>query len=126
MKGFGDISYLIDNDTRLSFMFGATNNRFQIPNNPNQTPQFGYLDTVDFNSADLDERQRDRPRGSACWRCRASSARTDYQVSAGPALQPVGFTPDEIGDLMFNGVAATINRTNRANTLQADLLHADG
>ncbi len=61
-KGFGDISYLIDDDTRLSFMFGATNNRFEIPNNPDQTPQFGYLDTVDFDSAQLDERQRETTR----------------------------------------------------------------
>ncbi|OZB61371.1 MAG: TonB-dependent receptor, partial [Lysobacterales bacterium 13-68-4] len=30
------------------------------------------------------------------------------------------FTPDLIGDLMFNGVASTIDRSNRASTLQAD------
>lgn len=119
VKGFGDISYLIDNDTRLSLMFGATNNRFQIPNNPNQTPQFGYLDTVDFNSAQLDERQRETTRFGVL-SLQGKIGRTDYQVSAGQRYSSVGFTPDEIGDLMFNGVAATIDRTNRANTLQAD------
>ncbi|WP_266180572.1 TonB-dependent receptor [Dyella humicola] len=119
VKGFGDISYLIDNDTRLSFMFGATNNRFQVPNNPNQTPQFGYLDTVNFDSAQLDERQRETTRFGVL-SLQGKIGRTDYQVSAGQRYSSVGFTPDEIGDLMFNGVAATIDRNNRANTLQAD------
>src|SRR5579883_559724 len=32
VKGFGYLSYLLNDDARLSFMFGVTNNRFQIPN----------------------------------------------------------------------------------------------
>ncbi|KLD62997.1 TonB-dependent receptor [Dyella japonica] len=119
VKGFGDVSYLIDDNTRISFMFGATNNRFDIPNNPNQTPQFGYLDTVDFNSADLNERQKEQTRFGVL-SLQGKWGKTDYQVSLGQRYSHVGFDPDEIGDLMFNGVASTINRTNRADTLQAD------
>ena len=119
VKGFGDISYLIDDDTRLSFMFGVTNNRFQIPNNPSQQPQFGYLDTVDFNSADLDERQQEKTRFGVL-SLQGKLGKTDYQVSVGQRYSAVGFTPDDVGDLMFNGVASTINRSNRASTLQAD------
>ncbi|WP_199099592.1 TonB-dependent receptor [Dyella sp. ASV21] len=119
VKGFGDISYLIDENTRISFMFGMTNNRFQIPNNPDQTPQFGYLDTVNFNSADLNERQSEQTRFGVL-SLQGKWGKTDYQVSLGQRYSHVGFTPDDIGDLMFNGVASTIGRTNRANTLQAD------
>ncbi|WP_243042888.1 TonB-dependent receptor [Dyella sedimenti] len=119
VKGFGDISYLINDNTRLSFMFGVTNNRFQIPNNPDQEPQFGYLDTVDFNSAKLNENQRETTRFGVL-SLQGKLGDTAYQVSAGQRYSHVGFTPDDIGDLMFNGVASTINRTNRANTLQAD------
>lgn len=119
VKGFGDVSYLIDDDTRLSFMFGATNNRFQIPNNPNQTPQFGYLDTVDFNSANLNERQKEKLTFGVL-SLQGKLGKTDYQVSLGARYTHVGYTPDDIGDLMFNGVASTINRTNKAGTLQAD------
>ncbi|OOG60669.1 TonB-dependent receptor [Rhodanobacter sp. B05] len=118
-KGFGDISYLIDNDTRLSFLFGVANNRFQIPNNPGQTPQFGYLDTVDFNSADLDERQRENTRfGVLALQGKLGS--TDYQVSVGQRYSSLIYTPDRIGELMFNGVASAVSRSNRASTLQAD------
>ncbi|MHB1059409.1 MAG: TonB-dependent receptor [Rhodanobacter sp.] len=119
VKGFGDISYLIDNDTRLSFLFGVANNRFQIPNNPNQTPQFGYLDTVDFNSADLDERQRENTRFGVL-ALQGKLGPTDYQVSIGQRYSSLAYTPDRIGELMFNGVASDIGRSNRASTLQAD------
>ncbi|HET6431931.1 TonB-dependent receptor [Dyella sp.] len=119
VKAFGDISYLINNDTRLSFLFGAANSRFQIPNHPGQQPSFGYLDTVDFNSALLDERQRETTRfGVLSLQGKAGS--TDYQVSLGQRYSSLNFLPDPIGDLMFNGVASTINRSNRASTLQAD------
>ena len=119
VKGFGDISYLIDDNTRVSFMFGATNNRFEIPNNPNQEPQFGYLDRTDFNSADLNERQREQTRFGVL-SLQGKWGKTDYQVSLGQRYSTVGFMPDEVGDLMFNGVASSINRSNRASTLQAD------
>jgi outer membrane receptor protein involved in Fe transport len=119
VKGFGDISYLINDTTRLSFMFGVSNSRFQIPNNPDQTPQFGYLDTVDFNSANLNEQQQEKTRFGVL-ALQGKIGETAYQVSAGQRYSSVDFTPDTIGDLMFNGVAADINRTNRASTLQAD------
>jgi outer membrane receptor protein involved in Fe transport len=119
VKGFGDISYLINNDTRLSFMFGVSNNRFQIPNNPGQTPQFGYLDTTNFNSADLNEQQREKTRFGVL-SLQGKMGSTDYQVSVGQRYTSSDFTPDNIGDLMFNGVAATVDRSNSASTLQAD------
>ena len=119
VKGFGEVSYLVDNDTRLSFMFGVTNNRFQIPDNPGQTPQFGYLDRTGFNSALLNEQQREKTRfGTLALQGKLGS--TDYQVSLGQRYTSVGFSPDLIGDLMFNGVAAAVNRSNRASTVQAD------
>ncbi|EIM03296.1 TonB-dependent receptor [Rhodanobacter thiooxydans] len=120
VKGFGDISYLIDNDTRLSFLFGVANNRFQIPNNPGQVPAFGYLDTVDFNSADLDGRQRENTRFGVL-ALQGQLGATDYQVSVGQRYSSLAYAPDRIGELMFNGVASAVSRSNRASTLQADL-----
>jgi len=119
VKAFGDVSYLIDNDTRLSFLFGATNNRFDIPNNPGQTPQFGYLDVTNFDSAQLDERQRETTRFGVL-SLQGKLGGTAYQVSAGQRYSGLDFTPDDIGDLMFNGVASDVRRANRASTLQAD------
>ena len=119
VKAFGDISYLIDNNTRLSFLFGAANSRFEIPNKPGQAPAFGYLDQTDFNSADLNERQREQTRFGVL-ALQGKLGKTDYQVSIGQRYSSLRFEPDLIGDLMFNGVASSINRSNRSSTLQAD------
>ncbi|WP_369931106.1 TonB-dependent receptor [Xanthomonas sp. NCPPB 2632] len=119
VKAFGDVSYLINNDTRVSFMFGATNNRFEIPNNPGQTAQFGYLDVTNFDSAQLDERQQEKTRFGVL-SLQGKMGDTAYQVSAGQRYSSLDFTPDDIGDLMFNGVASDVRRANRATTLQAD------
>ncbi|NID17439.1 TonB-dependent receptor [Luteibacter yeojuensis] len=119
VKAFGDVSYLIDDDTRLSFLFGATNNRFEIPDNPGQSPEFGYLDVTNFDSARLDERQREKTRFGIL-SLQGKLGGTAYQVSAGQRYSGLDFTPDDIGDLMFNGVASNVRRANRASTLQAD------
>ncbi|THD07959.1 TonB-dependent receptor [Rhodanobacter lindaniclasticus] len=119
VKGFGDISYLIDDDTRMSLLFGAANNRYQIPNNPDQVPAFGYLDTVDFDSADLDQRQRETTRFGVL-ALQGKLGVTDYQLSLGQRYSRLAYTPDRIGELMFNGVASAVGRSNRASTLQAD------
>jgi outer membrane receptor protein involved in Fe transport len=97
----------------------VTNNRFQIPNNPNQTPRFGYLDTVNFNSANLNERQDEQTRFSDV-ALQGKIGDTDYQVSLGQRYSGLQYYPDDVGDLMFNGVAGQINQSDRASTLQAD------
>ncbi len=61
-KAFADLTYLVNDNTRLSVFAGFANNRFQIPVNPGQTPQFGYLDTTTFDSSQLDETQRETTR----------------------------------------------------------------
>ncbi len=118
-KAFGYVSYLLADSSRLGFMFGATDNRFQIPNNPGQVPQFQLGDVGDFDSRDLDERQREVTRFGVL-SLQGTLNETGYQVSVGQRFTSVGYQPDPIGDLVFNGVAGTIARSNRADTLQAD------
>src|SRR5690242_15999677 len=119
LKSFGDVSYLIDAHTRLSFLFGTANNWFQIPNVPNELPQFGYLDRTTFDSSLIDARQRENTRFGVL-ALQGKLGQTNYQVSLGQRYTDVEYTPDRIGELMFNGVAATVTRSNRASTLQAD------
>lgn len=120
IKGFGDIAYLISDDARVSFMFGVTNNRFQIPNNPDQQPAFQLGGISEFDSANLDERQREVTRFGVL-SVQGKLGGSDYQVSLGQRYTGVNYQPDPIGDLIFNGVAGSIDRSNRANTLQADI-----
>jgi outer membrane receptor protein involved in Fe transport len=120
LKAFGDVSYLIDDSTRLSFLFGANDSRFEIPNNPAQEPAFVLDGVPSFDSRDLNERQNEKTRFGTL-SLQGLIGTTSYQVSVGQRYTSVDYTPDPIGDLVFNGVAGTIARSNRANTLQADV-----
>ncbi len=118
-KAFGYVSYLIDDDSRMSFMFGSTNNRFQIPNNPGQDPAYTLAGVDSFDSAMINERQHEVT-DFGVLALQGKIDTTQYQISVGQRYTGVKYSPDPIGDLIFNGVAGTINRSNRADTLQAD------
>ncbi len=118
-KTFGYLSYLLSDDARLSFMFGTTNNRFQIPNNPDQEPSYTLAGVDSFDSSKLDERQREITRFGV-FALQGKFGGSDYQISLGERYTSVNYQPDAVGDLIFNGVAGTIARSNRADTLQAD------
>jgi outer membrane receptor protein involved in Fe transport len=116
---FGSLSYLINDDTRATVMFGSTDNRFQIPDNPGQEPVYSLAGVPGFDSSTLDERQREVTRFGV-FSLQGSLGSTDYQVSFGQRYTSVNYRPDPIGDLIFNGVAGTIGHSNRSDTLQAD------
>lgn len=118
-KGFGYVSYLLTDDTRLSFIFGTTNNRFQIPNNPDQQPSYTLSGVNAFDSSKLDERQREVT-DFGVLALQGKFGDTNYQVSLGERYTGVTYAPDIVGDLIFNGVAGATDRSNRADTLQAD------
>ncbi len=119
-KGFGYLSYLVSDDARLVFMFGTADNRFQIPNNPGQQPVYDLAGVPSFDSSNLNENQHEITRfGVLSLQGRFDN--TDYQISLGQRYTSADFQPDPIGDLIFNGVASTVDQANRANTLQADL-----
>ena len=120
-KGFGLLSYVLGEDSRVSVMFGTTNNRFQIPDVPGQAPSF-MLDTAPpADSSTLDARQRERNRFAVLSYQGAFGASVDYQVSVFNRSTDVHYQPDPVGDLEFNGIAADILRRNDASGLQADL-----
>jgi len=120
-KGFGLLSYVLGEDSRVSVMFGTTNNHFQIPDVPGQTPSF-TLDTVPpADSSTLDARQRERNRFAVLSYQGAFRANVDYQVSVFTRSTDVHYQPDPVGDLEFNGIAADILRRNDASGVQADL-----
>ena len=119
LQTFGYLSYLFNTTTRATFLFGSADNRFQIPDNPGQQPAYTYDDISDFDSSKLNENQRETTR-FGIFSLQGHAGDTDYQVSLGQRYTSVDFRPDPIGDLVFNGVASTVGRSNRANTLQAD------
>ena len=133
-KSFGNLSYFLDDNTRLGAMFGTYNGRFQIPNNPDQAPGFtlaGRSDaqagTSTLPSSQLDENQREVNRFLVL-SLQKSLGDLNYQVSAFHQYSQLHFTPDPIGDLIYNGVASDSRRSNSASGAQFDVsykLHQD-
>lgn len=119
-KGFAYFSLLIDDTSRASLILGATQNRFQIPNVPGQIQKFNLSGVSDYPSANLNEHQRENTRyGIFSYQSKVGD-NFDYQVAAFTRFTNVFFTPDIIGDLVYNGVASTIARSSVASGLQAD------
>ena len=115
----GKVTGIIDEQTRVSFIAGGSSARFQIPNNPGQTPAFTLYGATDLNSALLDQRQWESTWfGIASLQKHYASA--DFQLSGFTRYSSLDYKPDPFGDLMFNGIAPWSNRTNLAIGVQGD------
>jgi hypothetical protein len=103
--GLAYISIIIDPDTRISLILGGFDGQFQIPNNPGQaTLGFAVNGVTDFNSTRLNERQRERT-DFAILSLQKHVGDVDLQLSAYTRYSSLRFSPDPLGDLLFNGIA---------------------
>jgi len=126
-KTFGNLSYFVDDNTRLGMMFGTYNGKFQIPNNPGQVPSFSLAGVSDAQagtsslpSSQLNENQREVNRFLVL-SFQKTLGDLNYQLSAFHQYSELHFTPDTAGDLVYNGVASDTLRSNSASGLQADV-----
>jgi outer membrane receptor protein involved in Fe transport len=121
-KGFGYLSYLLNDTSRINLLFGTSDNRFQIPNVPGQTPSF-TLDggPASIDSSTLDANQQERNRFTVLSFQSSVGSNVDYQISMFTRSTDVHYQPDPVADLMFNGIGANIYRRNEASGLQSDL-----
>jgi outer membrane receptor protein involved in Fe transport len=118
-KGFLYASDLLNPSTRVSIIAGTSVGNFQIPNNPNQQAGFTAFGVSDFNSAALNENQQERNHYGVL-ALQKSTADVDYQIATFTRYSTVNFTPDALGDLIFNGVASQVYRSDFANGVQGD------
>ena len=119
-KTFEYFSYVLDDTSRVSLMLSTSFARFQIPNNPGQDAAFTLKGVPSFDSANLDENQREENH-YAIVAYQKSTADVSAQVSAFTRYSLVAFTPDHDGDLIFNGVASRVHRAIVGNGLESDV-----
>jgi len=117
--GLAKVTGIIDEQTRVSFIAGGSNARFQIPNNPNQTPGFTVAGASNFDSALLDQRQWESTYFGMVSLQKHTSA-LDFQLSGFTRYSNLTYQPDPFGDLMFNGIAPWARRENFAIGMQGD------
>ncbi|WP_428486282.1 TonB-dependent receptor [Rhodopila sp.] len=119
--GLLHVSGIVDPTTRISFIAGVSNDVFQIPNNPNQTPTLGLTvnGISDFNSASLTEHQREIT-DFGILSLQKHIDTVDIQISAFSRYTSLYFTPDPLGDLLYNGISQTAARSVWSTGAQTD------
>ncbi len=119
-KAFGYLSYLLDDVSSMSLIFGTTNNRFQIPNIPGETAPYQVQGSAGPNSSQLNDQQRETTHYMIASYQAAVGDRWNYQVSLFTRYTDVNFQPDVTGDLAFNGVSSAVLRSGWTNGIQSD------
>jgi outer membrane receptor protein involved in Fe transport len=120
-RGFAYLSGIIDPTARITGIFGTSRGQFQIPNTPGLSPGLGLAvnGITDFNSAALNENQRQITHYSIV-ALQEKLGPMDLQLSAFQRYSSLYFTPDPLGDLLFNGIAQNAYRRSIATGSQAD------
>ena len=119
--GLAHISAVIDPTTRVSLLAGVSNDFFQIPNNPGQSPSFSLSpdSQTPFDSATLNEHQREIT-DFTILSVQKQFSTVDVQSSIFSRYSSLYYSPDPLGDLLFDGVSQTAARSVWSSGSQSD------
>jgi outer membrane receptor for ferrienterochelin and colicins len=119
--GFGYFEQILDESNRVSVVAGSSNDRFQIPNQDGLQPGLGL--TVNgqtaFPSALLDENQREITHFGAV-SLQHSQGDLSVQTSLIARYSSLNFSPDPLGDLLYNGISQQAHKRDVAYGVQSD------
>jgi hypothetical protein len=116
---FGYSSYIVDDTSRFVLLTSGYHGDFEIPNTPGLPPMFTDMGRSTFNSAKLDETQVEQD----AYAILAYQKKIDdfnMQASVFTLYSSVLFRPDNVGDLIFNGVASRVDRDIFSNGIALD------
>src|SRR6266853_233643 len=118
-KLFGYFSYIFDETSRLTLLMSGNHSDFQIPNNPGQTEAFTDMGRSTFDSSKLNENQSEQS-SYAILTYQKKADDFSMQASIFTRYSSVLFRPDDVGDLIFNGVASRVDRSILSNGIEFD------
>jgi hypothetical protein len=124
---FAYMEYILDDSNRLGAVLSSSAGKFQIPNRAGQIPGITNADgtplTVDgrttYPSDALNENQRELNH-FAILSWQHSEGAFDVQTSVTARYSSLNFTPDPLGDILFDGIAQNAYKQNVAYALQSD------
>ena len=124
IHGFGYVEKILDESNRLSLILGISDGKYQIPNQRGLQPTLG-LDVngvTEFLSDDLDENQRELAEyGIVSWQ--HSAGPLNFVTSVAVRYTSLHFSPDWLGDLLFNGIAQEAFKDDTAVSWQTDVAY---
>ncbi|WP_408740262.1 TonB-dependent receptor [Acetobacter sp. AN02] len=125
----GHLRYTIDDNTRVSFIAGASNAQYQLPNNPGQQRQFASPSWIgsalsgqlygSMDSASLNQRQKEIT-DFGILSLQKEMENVSFQTSVFSRYSSLGYSPDMTGDLIYNGISQHAARSVMSTGSQTD------
>jgi hypothetical protein len=122
-NGFSYLSYFLNPTTRISAIGGFNISNFEIPANPDQTPAFQLAGVPFYPSKKIKETQLEQNYYGVLALQGIIGKDFDYQIAAFSRYSTLSFHPDQVGDLIYNGEASRVLRSDWANGLQGDFAY---
>ncbi|MBV8403594.1 MAG: TonB-dependent receptor [Gammaproteobacteria bacterium] len=119
---FAYLEQILDESNRLSLIFGLSDGKYQIPNQRGLQPTLGYdvNGVTQYLSDNLDENQRELTEyGIVSWQ--HSAGPLDFVTSLAARYTSLHFSPDYLGDLLYNGIGQDAFKDDTAVSWQTDI-----
>src|SRR5271163_1392560 len=122
-QGFAYLTYSISPTTQLSLITGMTVASNQFPNVPGETPAFKLsgVDPADFPSSDIDSTLDQQDYYGVLALNGALGPNADYQIAYTMHYNRENFNPDDISDLIYQGIAPKVFDSDFSNSAQGNL-----
>ena len=122
-QGFGFFAYDLNSTTRLSLITSVAASDNQLPNRANLTPQFRLTGASYYPSADINSYLNFRDYLGILALNGAPTPELTYQLAYSAHYISQSFEPDDVGELLYQGVASTAFHSDLDNTSQGDLTY---
>ena len=118
---FGYVEDILDPNNRVSAALGSAVGEFQIPNRVGLQPPLGLNvnGQTTYASANLNEHQHEVTQFGFV-SLQHSDGPLDWQSSVVARYSSLTFTPDPVGDVLFNGISQAAFKRNEALAFQTD------
>jgi hypothetical protein len=125
-QGFGFFTYNLNPSTRLSLITSVAASDNQLPNRPNLVPQYQLAGVSYYPSTAINSYLDFRDYLGILALNGAPSSSLSYQLAYSAHYISQYFNPDDVGELLYQGVASTAFHSDLDNTLEGDLTYQRG
>jgi outer membrane receptor protein involved in Fe transport len=113
VQAFGYFDHILDDTSRVSAVVGTSQQRFEIPNVSGLQPDLGLTvnGRSDFASEQLESHQREATTYAIGSYLKSEGPLT-LQASLITRYSTLTYTPDDLGELLYNGIAQAARKTD--------------